>query len=353
MRFSIVSAHLPELEGVAPGRVTRALSDGLVEVGHDVELWTWNGHRPTEVLPDWCRWAPLPDASWMRTKLRSVTQPRTDVLRAGWRPPDDAIALADEASSFPAVATTRRSALILHQLMSVDMFSAGVRPSTSIIQRLRAQRRAVLQAPLVLCTSPRVASAIGGDRVKTVPITHTPAPVLPLVDAPIAGVLANWGWPPNQWALDVLLRSWPEVRSRVPGARLLLGGHGLKPVGSQPGLEILGVVPRSEDLLSRISVLAFPCPPSTGAKIKVLEAIGRGVPVVTTPDGIEGLQLSPGGGARTTTIPDFATALASLLRDPGERAALSAQGVADIATHHAPARAADALAEACRPLLDA
>ena len=201
-----------------------------------------------------------------------------------------------------------------------------------------------------MCTSPRVADAIARPNVVSVPIAHEIGAALPLVDAPVAGILANWRWPANARALHHLLRSWPEVRALVPSARLLIGGHGLDGVGSIAGVEVIGRVEHSEDALAQMSVLAFPCPPTTGPKIKVLEAIGRGVPALTTSAGVEGLRLSAHSGAAITTPDRFAVDLAALLMDPARRAELAVRGRSDILANHAPVHAGAGWVEACRSL---
>ena len=158
---------------------------------------------------------------------------------------------------------------------------------------------------MVLSFSSRV-GAIARGRARLVPIaTHVPDAPLPLVDEPRALLLANWEWPPNAAALASLLREWPAVRERVPAAHLLLAGWGLDDmgVGSIPGVELVGAVPTVADALSMASVFAFPCPPSSGPKVKVLEALAHGVPVVTNEYGAEGLPPSQANPIPSTSTP--------------------------------------------------
>jgi hypothetical protein len=123
------------------------------------------------------------------------------------------------------------------------------------------------------------------------------------------------------------------VQRAVPGATLLLAGRGTAPVASGPGIRVLGEVPASADLLSQVAVLAFPCPTTSGPKMKSLEAMAHGVPLLTTAGGIEGL---PEQGARVVGLERFAHELVALLRDPHGRAAQGARGLELARQHHSP-----------------
>ncbi|HTW08976.1 MAG TPA: glycosyltransferase family 4 protein, partial [Acidimicrobiales bacterium] len=167
---------------------------------------------------------------------------------------------------------------------------------------------------------------------------------------------AHWLWPPNRLALSWLLEAWPIVRDAVPAARLLLAGRGLgrDELGAIAGVSVLGEFDRTEDVLSRACVMAFPCPPSSGPKVKVLEALAYGLPVVTTPAGVEGLRLEREAGALVVNQNDFANGLIALLRSPERRSAMASAGRAAIQAGHSPmvsARARlDAMAEIFGPL---
>jgi glycosyltransferase involved in cell wall biosynthesis len=158
----------------------------------------------------------------------------------------------------------------------------------------------------------------------------------------LAGLLADWRWPPNRWVLPRLLAMWPMVRAAVPDARLLLAGRGLHDVGDLAGVEVLGPLRCSADLLDRVALIAFPCPDTSGPKVKVLEALSHGLPVVTTPAGVEGLLLPPGSGAVVTGLEGFPAALADLLASPRRRTELGRSGREAMLAGHAPVPAARA-----------
>ena len=151
---------------------------------------------------------------------------------------------------------------------------------------------------------------------------------------------ADWTWAPNLAALTALLRDWPAVRTGAPGARLLLAGSGLPDsvrTSLPDGVEALGHLPDLAELWAQAAVLAFPCPASSGPKVKVLEAAMAGVPVVTTEYGAEGLELD---GITVASRLDFSSVLATVLADPETRAAAATRIRASAEAHHAPFPAA-------------
>jgi glycosyltransferase involved in cell wall biosynthesis len=342
MRIAFVCQHLAEPEGAAPARALYALCSGLIAEGHEVSVLSWRAEEPRDPLPPWVAWRALPSEPRGVTRARALVRPRSDVLRLGWRPPEDAVAVADDVSSFAAVADAPRSVMTFHYL---TRFDRRIRPPVpSDLQTVRAERRAARRASLVTAMSERVARA-ASPRAVVVPMAYPiPDEPLPFVEEPVAGLLANWMWPPNLRALDDLLAAWPTVRELVPGARLVLGGQGSERIAgsASDGVEIIGPVARAADVLGRCAVVAFPCPDTSGPKVKILEALANGVPVVTTTAGIEGLRLPDGAGAVVAPLAGYAGALAGLLVDPERRRELSRTGREAVREYHGPLPAARA-----------
>jgi glycosyltransferase involved in cell wall biosynthesis len=121
----------------------------------------------------------------------------------------------------------------------------------------------------------------------------------------------------------------PAIRARRPGARLRI-------VGSAPprevldlageGVEVVADAPSIDPHLAAAAVVIAPVRSGGGMRLKVLEALGRGKAVVTTPRGTEGFavfgeQLPLAVGADPEAL---AVACAGLLEDEGERRALGA-----------------------------
>ena len=343
MRLSVVSRHLPLPEGGSNGRALLAWVEGALTEGHEVDVWSWSPDPPPHDLPSWCTWRPLPREPWLHMKARALVHPRSDVVIDGWAPHAGWVPVADDPISFPAVARFDRPVLTVHYLTRFDAPAVG-RRSARDIQDLRAERRDARRAAVVIAHSDRVAATIGVPAA-SVPLAYpVPDIVLPLVDQPVAVLLADWRWPPNQRALRVVLEAWTSVRERVAGAKLILAGRGMEAGEvSEPGVRAIGPVARAIDALGMAAVLPFPCPPSSGPKVKVLEAMAYGVPVLTTDHGAEGIFGTAGREALVVAgEAGFGDALAALLADPGRRAAIAAAGRRAAVEHHAPVPAARA-----------
>jgi hypothetical protein len=337
----MVSHHAPRPHGSASGRMLFALVDALRAEGHEATVKCWAPEQPAD-LPTWAEWRPLPSASFWAVRARALVLPRSDVVRMHWDLPTDAVLVADDTLSFPAVRGAPRTVANIHNSLALDRRALGGR-SGSDLQDVRAERRVVRQAPELWVSSSRVREAFG--RGVVVPYTlPIPEQVGAPVEVPVVGMLADWRWRPNLVALASLLDSWPQVRDQVPGAQLLLAGRGTAPVGSVAGVRDLGEVPTSADLLSQVALLAFPCPPSSGAKMKSFDALAHGVALVTTSAGAEGL---PEGAAQVVPVgSSFGDELVRLLRDVPARQELARRGRRLLVEHHSPRVAALARVDA-------
>ena len=346
MKLSVVSRHLPEREGTSPGRALLAWCEGARAAGHELTVWSWGPDAPSGELPAWCTWRALPREAWLRMKVRAVVNPRADVAIGGWEPDAGAVSVSDDPVSFPAVARFHANVLTQHYLTSLDA-PALARRELRDRQDLRAEARNARRADVVVAYSDRVAAALGVPAT-AVPIAYpVPDEPLPPTDRPVAVLLADWRWPPNQHALRLMLDAWPAVTARVPAAELALAGRGLDPgVTLGANVRAVGPVPEAVDALAMGSVFAFPCPPTSGPKVKVIEAMAFGLPVVTTEFGAEGVWAQPGRDLVTADATGFAAALADVLADPERRAALAASGRSAVMAHHAGEPAARAKIDA-------
>jgi glycosyltransferase involved in cell wall biosynthesis len=148
------------------------------------------------------------------------------------------------------------------------------------------------------------------------PAHYAPAP---LAD-PIAGFIGTAAWPPTAAAATRLVRDvWPLVRRAAPEARLRVAGRGMDAlVGGTEGVEVFGTVPSAAAFFAGVSLLLFPLSRGSGMKVKTLEALASGVPVVTTAFGAEGVQANEGVvvAAEDEAV---AAAAAAVLSDEDER----------------------------------
>jgi glycosyltransferase involved in cell wall biosynthesis len=339
MKFSVVTYHLPHPDGTATGRHVFALWEAVRSMGHEVEAWCW-GEPPSGLEPPgWVRRERYHDPGGWRALPRTLRRPRGGLAQVGWNAPADAVAWAEEPESYAAVEGAARTAVTVYHSVVLDAVALR-RPRAAVVQSARAERHAVRGAGVAIAFSSRVARAIGIDEIcpVTLPLPATP---VSLTAEPAAVMLADWAWPPNQVALEQLLRSWSQVRDHLPQARLLLAGRGMTDPPRQPGVEVIGAVGQARDALMRAAVFVFPCPPTSGPKMKVLDALAHGVPVVTTEAGIEGLD--DARDAVAVAGPDeFAAVVTDVLRDDARRIEMAERGRRAVLEHHTPDQAARA-----------
>ena len=93
----------------------------------------------------------------------------------------------------------------------------------------------------------------------------------------------------------------------------------------QPGVEVSGFVSDVRSAYERAAVVVAPLPASAGTNIKILEAMAMGKAIVSTPAGVNGLDVTP--GEEFVLVRDdieMAHAIAWLLAEPSERRRLEA-----------------------------
>lgn len=125
-------------------------------------------------------------------------------------------------------------------------------------------------------------------------------------------------WMPNQEGARWLINEvWPIVRSQHPDATLVLAGKNMpSEFTSQPslGVEVIGEVESAQEFLSRNGVATAPVLSGSGMRIKAIEAMAMGLPVVGTTLGMTGLGVENGVHALVEDTPEgFAYAICKLL----------------------------------------
>jgi len=113
----------------------------------------------------------------------------------------------------------------------------------------------------------------------------------------------------------------PRVRDAFPGVILrVIGGHATTPLrrlAARGALTLAGYVPDVLPELAAAHLFVAPLRIARGVQNKVLQALAFGMPVVATPQALEGIDARPGYHlAVADTAERFAEAILTYLRDP-------------------------------------
>jgi glycosyltransferase involved in cell wall biosynthesis len=150
---------------------------------------------------------------------------------------------------------------------------------------------------------------------------------------PVLLYLATLSWQPNLQGLHRFLRTaFPLLRDRLPRAKLVVAGQGAPPelarlAGRVAGVELVGAFDDPEPLYRQARAFIEVALGGSGTRLKVLNALARGLPVVTTPEGAEGLDIRPGEHALVGATPaEMVDSLVRVMSDDAVWAALAENG---------------------------
>jgi glycosyltransferase involved in cell wall biosynthesis len=368
LRVLVVLPHPPLPEGSAAARCAIGLLRGLASYDVQVQALAANlGSAPVDSLP-----AGLP-VEIMPIEVPSIWQARRDRLlypngllardpfasRLRERAAEADIVHFVEPQAAAAMRLVDRPSLAqIHFLTLRDRkITWPWLPETrTAIELLRAERRACRWANWLLANSAEVARGLASvaphAHVEVASLALDPAFYIPRAPLgnPVAGLIGTARWPPTKRAVERLLGGvWPRVHERIPEARLLLAGRGMEReafshLPEHEGVEWRGAVPSATAFLRELGLVLYPLTEGSGVKVKVLEALALGIPVVTTPDGAEGLG-ARGGVTVETDDEMLADAAIALLEDGSVRVAAGEAAHRSFLEHHTPVLAAKPVVE--------
>jgi glycosyltransferase involved in cell wall biosynthesis len=145
--------------------------------------------------------------------------------------------------------------------------------------------------------------------------------------------LGSLDWRPNLDAVQLLLdQIFPRVRAVEPSARLCIVGRNppewlRRRTSQEPGIELASNVPDVRPYLHSCGVMAVPLRIGGGSRLKILEALAAGLPVVSSTIGAEGLCLEDGRHLFITDdMEDLAQSLLQCMSTPELALAMARKG---------------------------
>jgi glycosyltransferase involved in cell wall biosynthesis len=213
--------------------------------------------------------------------------------------------------------TGRQRWLLQRMARRTRRWEQGITALFDVVIVTSAEDQDELARPCVV-----VANGVDTERFFPAPLIREPRIVLP----------GSLHWRPNvlgaAWFCDEVL---PRVQALVPGTELEIAGREPVPevraLAGRPGVTLSANVPSMLPHLHRARVCVVPIFVGSGTRVKALDAMAAGRPVVGTTIGLEGLGVEPGVHAEVADEPGaMAAALARVLTDDSHAQALADAG---------------------------
>ena len=143
--------------------------------------------------------------------------------------------------------------------------------------------------------------AVGSGQLAVIPfgidIQNIPQPV-PSPDPVSLFTIGAMNWIPNEEGVRWFLHHiWPEVHKEFPSLKYYLAGRempGWMQRISFPNVEVLGEVPDAREFMDAHGIMIVPLLSGSGIRIKIIEGMAAGKPVISTLIGAEGIEYTNG-----------------------------------------------------------
>lgn len=195
------------------------------------------------------------------------------------------------------------------------------------------ERRGLLRADVVLGIQPAETAQLAAyPGVQSMTFGHTVHLDRLWARQPVAWDVLMVG-SSNQMNVEGMLwfgtQVMPLLLAQRPDVRVALVGGVCRATPDYPGVHKLGIVPDLASVYAETSLVINPVRSGTGLNIKSVEALGYGMPLLTTASGCRGLESAQGQGLTLADTPaEFVDALTRLLSSPADLEGMSHAGFA-------------------------
>lgn len=153
--------------------------------------------------------------------------------------------------------------------------------------------------------------------------------------------VTNFEWLQNVEAVQTLLEDvWPNIHKALPKVKLWIVGRLIPETlvslaNQREDIEITESIEDARDAYGGATIMVTPIKGSGGTRLKILEAMAAGLPIVSTSIGVAGLNLTNG---KQAIISDTSEGLAKntikLLNDPGLAKKIGENGKKFVEKHY-------------------
>jgi len=140
-------------------------------------------------------------------------------------------------------------------------------------------------------------------------------------------------WPNKDGLLWFYEKIYPLVKKEIPKVKsVIIGAHPPKEIArigeEDSSVQVKGYLPEIKPFLSQAGVFIVPIRAGSGVRIKILDALSFGLPVVSTKKGAEGIANKNEGGLILADEPEkFAKAIVEILKNKKLAEELSKAGL--------------------------
>jgi glycosyltransferase involved in cell wall biosynthesis len=146
-------------------------------------------------------------------------------------------------------------------------------------------------------------------------------------------------WLPNLQALEWFLKEvWNKVNSVLPDVKLHIAGRNMPEnikAGEYSNVIFHGEVENALTFMNTYNIMLSPLLAGSGVRVKIIEGMALGKPIVTSTVGIEGIECNYGKDVMVADTPDeFCNAIKQLIQNPNFTRHLSANARTFALTNH-------------------
>ncbi len=328
MRIIVVTPAVPHPFGDTAARWFYVLITELLARGHEVVALAVT-EEPDERVSEAKQWLSKHDRQLtlhchrlrvdsvaLRRKWHNLVRPRSELLQdsalAGLLQREmakgyDVLHLEQMSTGWLGLGVPR-ALLNVHFFDVIDWAekeNMGFRDYKALWQARRATRHLLHGIPNTRLLTPRLKEMAESINPKghywVVPLAldtalYTKQPPAP---DPVVGLIGSMHREPSRSAAERLItRIWPLVKHGFPQAKLYIAGWNaakyLQKYSSQSDLTLAENLAHPCEFFSKAAVMVYAPSRGSGMKVKVMEAMAYGVPVVTTWEGVEGIDYENG-----------------------------------------------------------